>query len=679
MASESEAVARNVKRLRRQSGWTAAELAQRCADAGALSLTRSTIAKIESGVRKAVTADELAVLAAVFRVEPGDLLSGSESEPLSNSGVFSWLRRRRTVSSADGPGRDEIRCPACGSDLSGAVPVDEETGRFVRTPSFFLEVGLRQGAEDVTNAVINPATSSAAPWRVRMMAGNYPPAESSDPQFNPYAIAHDYVLCGDGHFFLRGAEAASSENPQPPRFDRWNVAAMIGGPASGKTYILARALAQHLVSGEGWRPPAARRIRTLRLSPLEQTPWRTRAEQYQRTFDTGEVIVPTGVESSLTPIGILQGQLGWVTEAIRELIYHTVLDGARTADRWGSGIRQPIVIRTDDLGEHVWNGIVDLPGELFLDDLYDQAETIKLPDYQKIVWVVDPALAHGLLERVAEHSAEGASAVHDGSLRPGSTGFAGFEVVRQNRERIQQQIARQLAVSGGPLNSTTPGPHLLVTLSKCDLVRAHLEFGTLDEFGVPGSVSRGASAYLAAFADRAGDLGNDGSAIATGSAMGQLLAAADYGRIGRLADALISHYSNPTAFWNLVHVGDSDAVIFAHPPGAVGTVPLTVPSISEHLDAALDRSSDVLRLPRDVVMSAIGCGLAYALGLDAMIFEMLQDTPRLPTFYLCSALGATPAAIDDFAIRPIGQREAFSDLYARSAGLTQLALAILRT
>src|SRR2546423_13547390 len=68
-------VAERVRRLRQQHGWTAQQLADLCADAGLPSLTRGTIAKIESGVRQSVSAQELAILAVVLRVTATELLT----------------------------------------------------------------------------------------------------------------------------------------------------------------------------------------------------------------------------------------------------------------------------------------------------------------------------------------------------------------------------------------------------------------------------------------------------------------------------------------------------------------------------------------------------------------------------------------------------------------------------
>jgi predicted ATPase/DNA-binding CsgD family transcriptional regulator/DNA-binding Xre family transcriptional regulator len=79
-ASVTRHVANRVRELRTRRRWSARRLAAECIQAGGKSLTRGTIAKIESGGRRHVTAGELAVLAEVLQVSPADLL-GSSSPP----------------------------------------------------------------------------------------------------------------------------------------------------------------------------------------------------------------------------------------------------------------------------------------------------------------------------------------------------------------------------------------------------------------------------------------------------------------------------------------------------------------------------------------------------------------------------------------------------------------------
>ncbi|WP_328617298.1 helix-turn-helix domain-containing protein [Amycolatopsis sp. NBC_00355] len=76
MAQETvtELLADRIKQARAARGWTAQQLADTCVRAGSPTLTRGTIAKIESGVRKTITAEEVAVLAFVLAINPAELL-----------------------------------------------------------------------------------------------------------------------------------------------------------------------------------------------------------------------------------------------------------------------------------------------------------------------------------------------------------------------------------------------------------------------------------------------------------------------------------------------------------------------------------------------------------------------------------------------------------------------------
>lgn len=78
-SATSRQLARRIRLLRTQRGWSAQQLADLCAEAGTGSLTRATIAKIESGARQSVTADEIAVLAQVLRATPTQLLAAESA------------------------------------------------------------------------------------------------------------------------------------------------------------------------------------------------------------------------------------------------------------------------------------------------------------------------------------------------------------------------------------------------------------------------------------------------------------------------------------------------------------------------------------------------------------------------------------------------------------------------
>jgi transcriptional regulator with XRE-family HTH domain len=67
-------VAGRVRDLRRRQRLSARALSERCIAGGAQALTRSTIAKIESGVRRFITLDEVAAFAQALGVAPHELL-----------------------------------------------------------------------------------------------------------------------------------------------------------------------------------------------------------------------------------------------------------------------------------------------------------------------------------------------------------------------------------------------------------------------------------------------------------------------------------------------------------------------------------------------------------------------------------------------------------------------------
>ena len=73
-----EDIAGRIRQLRTELGWSAQQLADECAKLGHPALNRSTIAKIESGVRKSVTAAELDVLGRALGVELTTLVRGSD-------------------------------------------------------------------------------------------------------------------------------------------------------------------------------------------------------------------------------------------------------------------------------------------------------------------------------------------------------------------------------------------------------------------------------------------------------------------------------------------------------------------------------------------------------------------------------------------------------------------------
>lgn len=78
MNAVTETVAVLVRRLRQERGWSAQRLADECARLGLPALNRSTLAKIESGVRKSVTGVEISTLARAFGVPVSVFLGGED-------------------------------------------------------------------------------------------------------------------------------------------------------------------------------------------------------------------------------------------------------------------------------------------------------------------------------------------------------------------------------------------------------------------------------------------------------------------------------------------------------------------------------------------------------------------------------------------------------------------------
>jgi transcriptional regulator with XRE-family HTH domain len=135
-AAGSAGIGPRIKLLRRQRGWSAQRLADVCAQAGLASLTRGAISKIEAGLRKSVTVDEAATLAAALGISPAVLISGhDDSGPVEDEAPppvqHMWRARQVQVRGAT---REEIqagkpmettvllRCRDCGDVAGRRVP-----------------------------------------------------------------------------------------------------------------------------------------------------------------------------------------------------------------------------------------------------------------------------------------------------------------------------------------------------------------------------------------------------------------------------------------------------------------------------------------------------------------------------------------------------------------------------
>ena len=578
-------------------------------------------------------------------------------------------------------------CPVCGAAL-GAVDLelDPRTGRFKMPPSMRLEVGPAD-AEDRNS------------WRVTVLSASrsgrpYEPLTSPAPRFIEEEVEYTYLLCGGGHIFPDVVsvftQRPNTQRPNTQRIDGWNMVAAIGAPASGKTYLLVRMLHQNLDNPDAYdlSPSAGGRVRLRQLTPLERVPLAVRAERYKRTLSEGEPIPPTNTEREGKPEGILNRALpSALEEGIRQLVIRTVVDGHRRAEEWGRTFRQPLVLRTDSQGRRFWTGVADLPGELFNPDNTQPQEAGKLRGFDSLLWVVDPVVAANALDWLKKESLPDDAdypMVLDGSLRPGASENSGHKVVRGNRDHFQIEIGRQLTLVDGIM---TRGPeqnlNLFVALSKCDLIHTALRRKRLTDLGAPGVVRLGVARYLFTAARKLAEQRLTADDASTqllrhlhGGAAGSVAARRE--RIEHIADGLLAAYSDAGRFWNLVHLGRADAVVIADGPTMnLQGWHLCVPSLSEHLAAALVPASGQRLLLRDLVMSALGCGVMYGLGHQDAVASLLHDDWLTIRFFLCSPLGTVPVSVGDQLITPLVGGDRFPQAHERSAALTQLILAVL--
>jgi transcriptional regulator with XRE-family HTH domain len=143
---EASGIGQRIRSLRRGRGWTAQRLAEECARAGMPSLSRGTIAKIESGVRKSVNTEELIALARSLGVAASDLLGseqGAGAVP-GESAVQPDERHGLIFVSVGPPNRPNYERSSASPPLKGAAVL----GEYVRDG--YVERGdLKVLAEDI--------------------------------------------------------------------------------------------------------------------------------------------------------------------------------------------------------------------------------------------------------------------------------------------------------------------------------------------------------------------------------------------------------------------------------------------------------------------------------------------------------------------------------------------------
>jgi hypothetical protein len=269
--------------------------------------------------------------------------------------------------------------------------------------------------------------------------------------------------------------------------------------------------------------------------------------------------------------------------------------------------------------------------------------------------------------------------------------------VRRKRNGVQDRLARQLAELAGALAVDFGGTQqVLVCVTKADLVRLALEDGrSLRDIGrdpdarvrpvdEPGDVVRGAARYLLEVAKRWSTarltVSPGAAAVVERITLDQYDDKTRTAAALQVAGALVEHYDDPAALWDLVHLGGADTISI--PPGSPSAVlqpgVIQVPSLDRHLVESLVVGQGLVMHVRDLVMSALTCGIAYGLGFGEQIQRMLSQEWRELRFFLCSPLGQVPVptAADAVFFEPMGKGH-FTDLTARSSALSQLLLCVL--
>jgi hypothetical protein len=566
-------------------------------------------------------------------------------------------------------------CPACDDDL-GVAPSPVTNGEW-RPPSLLLEVtGGEAGTLD---------------WRLSLFGHRGRSWSSAD--FRPGLVRWVYRLCGDGHLFLDHIRLRGGARDPEWTVHDFDVVAAIGGVAAGKSYLLLRTLSQHLtisglehIAGVDDMVPIDNRD----ADWMEEAPMRLLEDHYRQMSETGMPLPPT-TRRDLLPFEFLTEKVSG--DIVRQILaIHRDLVGEDHLDpTWGQRIRQPIVKRYQIGNRQVLLAIADLAGELFdQSTINDDHQKRLLRNYGTLVWVVDPVIA-GPFRAFLPTKIE--PTVVSASMRPDRAVHANPATVQNRRSSGQRKLATTLATVDSTFGADLgPTQYLLVCITKSDLVHLTLRSGRkltdLGRSGRDGDVVEGAARYLLEVAHRAGKV--NASLVVERAAKIAVVDPIYRARheptlsaavARQLADALIEHYSTPDAFWDLTHhgndaivripEGDPSAVL---PPGV-----LVVPSLNAHIAGSLTPGqAGVLRV-RDLVMSALGCGIAFGLGFQKSIEQMLQQQWRDLRFFLCSPLASAPTQVkgDPDLIKPL-DAESFPELDDDSAALTQLLLCLLR-
>lgn len=567
---------------------------------------------------------------------------------------------------------DLTRCPACDDDL-GVPPSLEPNGR-KRRPSLRLELGVEQ--------------AGSVQWRLSLCDGSRSWKPSA--RFHPARVHLVYRMCGDGHVFLENV-VAGNEPLAPWRAERSDVIAAIGGVAAGKSYLMLRTLTQDLtVSGLTHVDTPVRPEQFVVYNAdwlLESAPLNLLREDYLGTEAEGLPIAATTSPYMLPYAFLAERVAPGLVQQILEI--HEELLGADNVDKltWGQRIRQPIVRRYHVGGQRVLAAIADLPGEVFASDsIQHHHNRYLLRNYGTLVWVIDTVICNPFKDFLPPEVAETSVAA---SMRPDAVVNDNTEEVRKRRNQVQRKLAETLTMLGGLSENVGPDQYLLVCVTKADLIRLALNERSLRDLGGKDDVVTGVANYLVDVARRAG-ANHPTIAVDEGaqqSIIGRINRFTHEPTLGHLvakhvATEIVHHYSNPDAFWELVHGGAGARIDIpeGEPSQILHAGQILVPTLDEHVANSLVPGAGGVLRTRDLIMSALGCGVAYGLGFGHRIDSLLQQRWRQLRFFLCSPLVEVPVTVasSDELIEPRQRKANFPEVDERSAALSQLLLSMLR-
>jgi len=536
---------------------------------------------------------------------------------------------------------------------------------------------------------VNEGERGTLDWRLSVFSRRHGPWSSAD--FRPARVRWVYWMCGDGHIFLDHLRLHGGPDPKWT-VDDFNIIAAVGGVAAGKSYLLLRTLHQHLgLSG------IEHVTRTRDIVPvedrdsdwLEEEPLRLLENHYQRMAEDGLPMEPT-TRIDMLPYRFLTEHLSSDIVDKISAIHHELAGDDNVDPSWGQRFRQPIVKRYQIGSRRILTAVADLAGELFdRHNINDDHRQRVLRNYGTLAWVIDPVITAAIDDFLPEHLAR---SVVPASMRPDPAVNANPDQIRGRRRSVQQQLARSLAQADSRLAADIgPTQHLLVCITKADLIHLALRDGQkLANLGEPDDVVEGVARYLLEVANRAS---SDQPSLAVDRTAERSIINPIYRMrheptlytavVRQFATAFADHYSAPDAFWGLVHRGTGDTIEIpaGKPSGALPPGRLTVPSLNEHIAGSLSSAEPAGKLrTRDLVMSALGCGLAYGLGFRQPIEKMLQQSWRDLRFFPCSPLASAPIQTTDGSerITLLEKTARFPQLHDRSAALTQLLLNMLR-